>query len=151
MATYLRQYETVTLVDPDAGGEGWDKILERMRDALGRTEGREVRLEDWGLRKLAYTASRSGKNKAQYLYLMYLGSNETVRELERLLRITEPAMLWQTILLDDHVDADAFDFDGEAAKMTLMAKKVEAVREEEAERAEREAEESQGESSEEEE
>ncbi|MGM0574628.1 MAG: 30S ribosomal protein S6 [Myxococcota bacterium] len=152
MPTYLRKYETVTLVDPDSGTEGWDKVLGRMRDAIDKTGGREVRLEDWGRRSLAYTLDRAGKSKANYLYLLYLGSNDTVQELERLMKITEPAMLWQTILLDDRTDADAFDFEAEGGQMTFMAKKVEVAREEEEERARREAEKAEaGEDSEEEE
>ena len=117
----VRKYETVTLVHPDAGPDGHEKVLGRMRESIEKTGGREVRLEDWGRRKLAYTLSRAGVNRAQYFYMLYLGTNETVAELERLMKITEEAMLWQSILVEDRVEMDTFDFEAEAGGQTLMS------------------------------
>jgi small subunit ribosomal protein S6 len=112
----MRQYETIVIVDPDAGQEGTDKVLERMRDGLSKTEGREVRLEDWGRRKLAYDIGKH--NKAHYLYLNYLGTGTTVAEVERLLRVTEPALKFHTVLLGIRVESDSFDFAQAAATIT---------------------------------
>jgi len=132
---FARQYETVTLVDADSGDEGRDKVLTRIREALEKTGGREVRLENWGRRKTAFRLRRSKATKALYLYTLYLGTNKTVAELERLLKITEEAMLWQTILVEDRVKTDDFDFDAGGNDTTIMAVKTQEA----AERAEREA------------
>ena len=106
---YLRKYETVTLVDPEVGHDGLAKIVDRIREGIKKTGGREVRLEDWGRRRLAY---RLGKHsKAHYLYMLYLGTNESVAEIERVLGITEQAIKYQTVLLDPKVDDSAFDAD----------------------------------------
>ena len=86
---YARQYETVTLVNADSGDAGRDKVLARIREALEKTGGQEIRLENWGRRKTAYRLRRSKATKALYLYTLYLGTNKTVAELERLLKITE--------------------------------------------------------------
>jgi small subunit ribosomal protein S6 len=125
----LRRYETVTLVNPDGGPEAIDKVVGKMREALDKTGGREIRLEDWGRRKTAYRLQRSGKLKAQYMYLQYLGTNGTVRELERLLKISEPAMLWQSVVLEDRVELDTFDFEAEGDKLTNLARRAAAARE----------------------
>ncbi|MCB9729846.1 MAG: 30S ribosomal protein S6 [Deltaproteobacteria bacterium] len=125
----LRKYETVTLVNPDGGTEAIDKVVGRMREAIEKTGGREIRLEDWGRRKTAYRLQRSGKLKAQYMYLQYLGTNGTVRELERLMKITEPAMLWQSVMLEDRVELDTFDFEAEGEKLTQLARRAAAARE----------------------
>jgi len=132
---YARQYETVTLVDADSGDEGRDKVLARIKEALEKTGGREVRLEDWGRRKTAFRLRRSKATRALYLYNLYLGTNKTVAEVERLLKITEEALLWQTILVDDRVKIDDFDFDAGGDDTTIMAVKTAEA----AERAEREA------------
>ena len=108
LIVYKRRYETVAIVNPEAGNDGTDKVLERMRDALGRTEGKEVRFEDWGRRRLAYELRR--QKKGHYLYIQYLGSSATVPELERLLGITEEAMKFQTVLLEDRIVESEFDF-----------------------------------------
>lgn len=133
---FARKYETVTLVHPDRGESGIDKVLGRIREALEKTGGREVRLENWGRKKLAYRLRRSKVNKANYLYMVYLGSNSTVAELERLLKITEEALLWQTILVEDRVPVDDFDFDAESTSETAMSKRSREAAERDALRAE---------------
>jgi ribosomal protein S6 len=116
---YLRKYETITLVDPTKGSDGVNKVLDRMREALTKTDAQEIRFEDWGRRKTAYTLQNYKVDRAHYLYLQYLADNTTVAELERLMKITEEAMIYQTILLEDRVVADSFDF--EAAKVEETA------------------------------
>jgi ribosomal protein S6 len=136
---FLRKYETVALVNPDAGDAAVEKVVGRMREAIEKTGGKEVRFEDWGRRRTAHKLQRHNRTKAQYLYIQYLGRNDTVRELERLLKITEDAMLWQTIFLEDRVDPEAFDFAGESGKLTIQAARKDDIAREEAEREAREA------------
>ena len=104
-----RKYEVVAVVHPAAGDEGNDKVLARMREALDKTGGTEIRLEDWSVRKLAYELR--GQRKGQYYYLLYLGTNKTVAEMERLLGITETILKYQTVLCQDRVESDTFDFE----------------------------------------
>ena len=115
---YLRKYETITLVDPTKGSDGVNKVLDRMREALTKTDAKEIRFEDWGRRKTAYQLQSYKVDRAHYLYLQYLANNTTVHELERLMKITEEAMVYQTILLEDRVVADAFDFEAAAGEET---------------------------------
>jgi len=103
-----RKYEIVALVSPEAGDEGNAKVLGRMREGLEKTGGTEVRLEDWGVRKLAYELR--GQRRAQYYYMLFLGSNTTVSEIERLLGITETILKYQTLVLEDRVESESFDF-----------------------------------------
>jgi small subunit ribosomal protein S6 len=137
---YLRQYETVILVDPDSGQDGIDKVLERTRDAFKKTKAQEIRVENWGVRKLAYELNR--RKRGTYLYLQFLGSNATVAELERLLKILEPAFKYQTLVINPQVDPASFDFKAAGGEQTTLARKaVEAAEakaakeKEEAERA----------------
>ena len=123
---YLRQYETVILVDPDSGQDGIDKVLERTRDAFKKTKAKEIRVENWGVRKLAYELNR--RKRGTYLYIQFLGSNETVAELERLLKILEPAFKYQTLVINPQVDPTSFDFKtAEGEQTTLARKAVEAA------------------------
>ena len=115
---YLRKYETITLVDPTKGSDGVNKVLDRMREALTKTDAKEIRFEDWGRRKTAYKLQSYKVDRAHYLYLQYLANNTTVHELERLMKITEEAMIYQTVLLEDRVVADAFDFEAAASEET---------------------------------
>jgi len=123
---YKRRYETVAIVNPEAGSDGTSKVLERMRDAIGRTEGKEVRFEDWGRRRLAYELRK--QKKGHYLYLQYIGSTGTVPELERLLNITEEAMKYQTIVLEDRVVESDFDFKAAGEERTGMERSAQEAK-----------------------
>jgi small subunit ribosomal protein S6 len=128
---FLIKYESVALVSPESGDEGVQKTLGRMREAIEKTGGKEVRLEDWGVRRLTYELNKH--KRAHYIYLQYLGANDTVAELERLLGITEAVIKYQTIHLEDRIDPASFDFDKEKRNVTELGKrakaKVEARRE----------------------
>jgi small subunit ribosomal protein S6 len=128
---FLIKYETVVLVSPESGDEGVQKTLGRIREAIEKTGGKEVRLEDWGVRRLTYELNKH--KRAHYLYIQFLGSNSTVAELERLMGITEAVLKYQTIFLEDRIDPAAFDFAKESKNVTEFGKrakaKVEARRE----------------------
>jgi small subunit ribosomal protein S6 len=124
MSMFLRKYETVVLVSPDSGDEGVQKVVARMREGLEHTQGKEIRLEDWGVKRLAYELN--GNRRSHYLYYLYLGTNKTVAEIERLMKITEAVMKYQTVVLEDRVDPQQFDFDTERRNLTEIAKRAKA-------------------------
>ena len=117
---YLREYETISIVDPTSGQDGLSKVLGRMREAIDKTGGREVRLEDWGRRSMAYRIRKHARG--HYLYLVYLGSNATVAELERLLRITESCLKYQTVQRVQQVTVEDYNFDEVLGSNTSYAK-----------------------------
>ncbi|MFO0749393.1 MAG: 30S ribosomal protein S6 [Myxococcota bacterium] len=121
---FLRKYETVVLVNPEAGDEAVVKTTNRLREGLETTKGREVRLEDWGVKRLAYELNKN--RRAHYLYFQYLGTNTSVAEIERLMSITEPVIKFQTVFLEDRVDPTKFDFAKEARNLTEIAKRAKA-------------------------
>jgi len=128
---FLTKYETIVLVSPESGDAGVTKTLGRIREAVEKTGGKEVRFEDWGVRKLTYELNKN--KRAHYLYLQHLGASTTVAEIERLMGITEAAIKYQTINLEERVDPATFDFDKEGKNVTEFGKrakaKVEARRE----------------------
>ncbi len=121
---FMRKYESIVLITPDSGDEGVQKVTARLREGLEKTGGKEVRLEDWGVKRLAYELN--GNRRAHYLYLLYLGTNKTVAEVERLMKITEAVMKYQTVVLEDRVDPASFDFDTEKRNLTEIAKRAKA-------------------------
>lgn len=121
---FLRKYETVVLISPDSGEEGVHKATARVREGLESTKAKEVRLEDWGVKRLAYELN--GNRRAHYLYVLYLGTNKTVAEVERLMKITEAVMKYQTVVLEDRVDPAQFDFETERRNLTEIAKRAKA-------------------------
>lgn len=121
---FMRKYETIVLISPDSGDEGVQKVTNRLREGLATTSGKEIRLEDWGVKRLAYELN--GNRRSHYLYLLYLGTNKTVAEVERLMKITEAVMKYQTVVLEDRVDPAQFDFETERRNLTEIAKRAKA-------------------------
>ena len=121
---FMRKYESIVLITPDSGDEGVQKVTSRLREGLEKTGGKEIRLEDWGVKRLAYELN--GNRRSHYLYLLYLGTNKTVAEVERLMKITEAVMKYQTVVLEDRVDPAHFDFETERRNLTEIAKRAKA-------------------------
>lgn len=99
-----REYETILIVNPDAG-DTIDQVAGRMTDVIARLDGKLLRAENWGKRKLAYPVAKS--QKGIYLYLRYLGYSDLVHEMERNLRMLEPVIKYLTVKLDEDIDPDA--------------------------------------------
>lgn len=121
---FLRKYETVVLINPELGDEAVNKTTTRLRDGLASTNGKEIRLEDWGVKRIAYELN--GNRRAHYLCFLYLGSNKSVAEIERLLKITEAVIKFQTVFLEDRVDPAQFEFDKERKNLSELAKRAKA-------------------------
>lgn len=121
---FLRKYETVVLINPELGEEAATKTITRMRDGLASTNGKEIRLEDWGVKRIAYELN--GNRRAHYICFLYLGTNSSVAEIERLLKITEAVIKFQTVFLEDRVDPAQFEFDKEKKNLSELAKRAKA-------------------------
>lgn len=119
---FLRKYETIVLVNPEGGEESVNKTTHRLREGLETTKGREVRLEDWGVKRLAYELNKN--RRAHYLYFQYLGTNSSVAEIERLMSITEAVIKFQTVFLEDRVDPAQFDFGKEKHNFTEIGNRA---------------------------
>jgi len=119
---FLRKYETIVLVNPEGGEETVNKTIHRLREGLETTKGREVRLEDWGVKRLAYELNKN--RRAHYVYFQYLGTNSSVAEIERLMSITEPVIKFQTVFLEDRVDPTKFDFAKEKHAFTEIGNRA---------------------------
>jgi small subunit ribosomal protein S6 len=121
---FLRKYETVVLINSELGDEAVTKVTTRLREGLSSTQGKEIRLEDWGVKRIAYELN--GNRRAHYLCFVYLGSNKSVAEIERLMKITEAVIKFQTVFLEDRVDPAQFEFDKEKKNFSELAKRAKA-------------------------
>ena len=100
-----REYETIFIAHPDTNADGIDQIAGRLRDTIGRLDGKLVKAENWGKRRLAYPVHK--QEKGIYIYLRYIGYSDLVHELERNMRMLEPVIKYITVKLDEDVDPAA--------------------------------------------
>lgn len=82
----MRHYEIVFLVAPDQS-EQVSTMIDRYRTIIESGQGKIHRLEDWGIRKLAYSIGRS--YKAHYVLMNIECNQEVIAELESALRFND--------------------------------------------------------------
>ena len=107
-------YETIYILRPDTEAEESQKIADRVKDVIERAEGRLLRVDNWGKRKLAYHIRKL--TRGVFVYVRYCGYNDLVAELERNLRLLEPVIRFQTVVLARDVDMAGFEVDPEAVQ-----------------------------------
>jgi small subunit ribosomal protein S6 len=95
-------YEHVLLVRQDATPQAVDELVEQMKGVLEAGGGSVGKVENWGLRSLAY---RMNKNrKAHYALLNITAPPAAVQEMERQLKINEDVLRFLTLKVDAHED-----------------------------------------------
>jgi small subunit ribosomal protein S6 len=100
-----REYETVLIIRPRAARTDISTLVERVQHVLEGRAARLLRVENWGIRVLAYSIKR--ESKGIYLYVRYIGGSDVVAELERNLRNLDLVLRYHTVRVDEDVDPDA--------------------------------------------
>lgn len=100
----LRKYELIYLVQPEANDEDRQKVQSRVDAVLEEYGATLVSNEDWGKRKLAYEIQK--QNKAFYTYMVFIAKPGTTAEIERVLRMLDNCIRWQTIKLEEGIRPD---------------------------------------------
>jgi len=91
----MRPYEVMLVLDPEMSKEQLDGFVEKVKKSIGDHGGEVLRVEEWGLKTLAYRIRR--KTKGFYLLLYFKGGTELATELERNLRLMEEVLRYLTI------------------------------------------------------
>ena len=94
----MRMYETIYIVQPDLGDEEIKTLSTKVQDIIANMNGDFKRLEDWGVRKLAYPINKSPRGR--YFYLRFDGESPLIAELERRLRLDDKVYRYQSVKLD---------------------------------------------------
>jgi len=95
----MRIYEELFIVRPDATDEEMDPVIEQLRNVITQAGGTLDKTERWGVRKLAYRLMK--QNEGQYILLQFTAKPETVREIERRLRVADLVMKFLTVRIDE--------------------------------------------------
>lgn len=95
----MRYYETIYILHPQTEEAEINRLQEMFLAAVARN-GAEVYTEKrWGLRTLAHEVEK--QTQGYYIMLRIKGLSAAVTELERLFKISDPVIKFQTIRLDE--------------------------------------------------
>ena len=95
----MRIYEELFIVRPDAPDEEVDPLIEQLKNVVVHAGGTLDKTEKWGVRKLAYRVEKH--TEAQYILLQFTAKAETVKEVERRLRVADLVMKYITVRIDE--------------------------------------------------
>lgn len=95
----MRRYETIAILKPSLGEDDLKSIIDRSTGIIEGFEGTIIKLDRWGLKKLAYPIGK--EQQGHYLYMQYAGVPAAVSELERIYRIDDRIMKFLTVKLQE--------------------------------------------------
>lgn len=101
----MRRYETIFIVKPGAGAEIIAGIVEKTASIIKSYGGSMIRINEWGLKKLAYHIKK--ERQGYYVYIDYAGTPAAVTEMERIFKINDQLLKFMTVKLADSCDPEA--------------------------------------------
>jgi small subunit ribosomal protein S6 len=100
-----RMYETIIIVQPELGDDELKGLSAKIQEIISSMKGDFKRLEDWGVRKLAYPINKFVRGR--YYYLRFDGDAPLIAELERRLRLDDKVVRYQSVKLESDTGAAA--------------------------------------------
>ena len=101
----MRRYETIFIVRPNVAEADIEAVTNRTVSIIEGDGGAIIKIDNWGLKKLAYLIRK--ENQGYYLYIDYAGLPASVAEIERVFRIDDRILKYLTVKLADTCDPEA--------------------------------------------
>ena len=101
----MRKYETIFILQPELGEDDIKSVTAKAQDVISSYKGECFRMDDWGIRKLAYPIKKSARGR--YYYLRFDGDSALIAELERRLRLDEKVLRYQSVNITDLPERNA--------------------------------------------
>ncbi len=95
----MRKYETIFILQPELSEDEIKSVTAKAEDVISSYKGDCLRMDDWGIRKLAYPIKKCARGR--YYYLRFDGESALIAELERRLRLDEKVLRYQSINITD--------------------------------------------------
>lgn len=84
----MRKYELLYMVKPDLLDEDYETVVNRYAKMLEDHGAIDMNIDKWGKRKLAYVIDKT-YHEGYYVLVTFNADNDTVKELDRLMKIDE--------------------------------------------------------------
>jgi small subunit ribosomal protein S6 len=95
----MRVYEELFIVKPDTAEEDVDSFVEQLKTLITNGKGTVDKVDNWGVRKLAYRVSKYAEG--HFILIQFSSSPDSVKEIERRLRVADMVIKYQTIRIDE--------------------------------------------------
>jgi small subunit ribosomal protein S6 len=95
----MRIYEELYILKPDTAEEDVEASIEQIRHTVTHSGGTVDKVDKWGLRKLAYRVDKHADGF--YILVQFTCSPDTVKEIERRLRVSDNVLKYITVRIDE--------------------------------------------------
>lgn len=105
----MANYESVLIARQDLGASQVSSLVSDLSGIISAQGGEVVRVDNWGLKNLAYRVKKN--RKGHYVVLNISAPAQAIAEYERLMRVNEDVIRYMTIKVDEFSKAEASSSD----------------------------------------
>lgn len=95
----MRIYEELYIAKADATDEEIDALNGQLEAVIKQSGGKLEKTDKWGVRKLAYRVKKQAEG--YYCLLFFHAGSNTVKEIERRLRVSDMVIKFLTVRMDE--------------------------------------------------
>jgi small subunit ribosomal protein S6 len=95
----MANYESVLIARQDLGASQVNTLVSELSDVIKKEGGEVVKVDNWGLKNLAYRIKKN--RKGHYVLLNIVAPASAIAEYERLTRLNEDVIRYMTIKVDE--------------------------------------------------
>ncbi len=95
----MRTYEELFIVRADLPEEELDPLIEQFKHVITAAGGVVEKVDKWGVRKFAYRVAK--QTEGQYVLILFNANADSVKELERRLRVSDAVLKFLTVRIDE--------------------------------------------------
>ena len=95
----MTNYESVLIARQDLGASQVSSIVSDLSDVIKKEGGEVVRVDNWGLKNLAYRIKKN--RKGHYVVMNIAAPAKAIAEFERIMRFNEDIIRYMTVKVDE--------------------------------------------------
>jgi len=95
----MANYESVLIARQDLGVSQVNSIVEDLSNVIKKEGGEVVRVDNWGLKNLAYRIKKN--RKGHYVILNIAAPASAIAEYERVMRVNEDIIRYMTVKVEE--------------------------------------------------
>lgn len=105
----MTNYESVLIARQDLGASQVNSIVEDLSNVVKKEGGEVVRVDNWGLKNLAYRIKKN--RKGHYVLMNITAPADAIAEFERVMRFNEDIIRYMTVKVDEFSEVSSSEKD----------------------------------------
>ena len=101
----MANYEGVLIARQDLGASQVNDLVANLSEVIKKEGGEVVKVDNWGLKNLAYRIKKN--RKGHYVVLNIAAPASAIAEYERLMRVNEDVIRYMTVKVEEFSSANA--------------------------------------------